>query len=160
MSEHTNKPLPPQLSTPESVRQAEHILDCWDRLLGYPLCPVEPGRAAEALWRAPFVVLSHTAESDPRLNYANAMALDLWEAAPSELLGLPSRYTAEACERSARAGMLSSARQSRVIHNYEGIRISRQGRRFWIREATIWELHDEAGARTGQAAVFSRWEYL
>jgi hypothetical protein len=46
------------------------------------------------------------------------------------------------------------------IDDYSGIRISKGGKRFWIRNATVWNLIDANGARVGQAARFDRWDYL
>jgi hypothetical protein len=37
------------------------------------------------------------------------------------------------------------------------MRIAKSGRRFWIENATVWELIDEAGRRHGQAAAFRQW---
>ena len=41
---------------------------------------------AQRLFAAPFVVVSHGAETDPILNYGNAAALELWELTPRALL--------------------------------------------------------------------------
>ncbi len=46
------------------------------------------------------------------------------------------------------------------IDDYAGVRIARTGRRFRIRQATVWNLFDEHGQRCGQAATFARWEFL
>jgi hypothetical protein len=46
------------------------------------------------------------------------------------------------------------------IDDYSGIRISKTGQRFWIRNATVWNLIDMNGVRVGQAARFDHWDYL
>ena len=46
------------------------------------------------------------------------------------------------------------------IDDYAGIRISKTGRRFRIAQATVWNLLDERGIYSGQAAMFLRWEFL
>jgi len=51
-------------------------------------------------------------------------------------------------------------RDNGFIDDYSGIRISLNGRRFRINQATVWNVLDEAGAYAGQAATFSSWEFL
>ena len=55
----------------------------------------EPEVQAYRLFQAPFVVVSHGAETDPVLNYGNQIALDLWEMRWDQLVQTPSRLTAE-----------------------------------------------------------------
>ncbi|MCZ6804584.1 MAG: MEKHLA domain-containing protein [Proteobacteria bacterium] len=40
------------------------------------------------------------------------------------------------------------------------VRISSTGNRFWVEDATIWNLLDEKGIYCGQAAVFYKWSDL
>ena len=115
---------------------------------------------AKALFEAPFVVVSGGAEEDQMLNYANLTALALWEMDWDTLLKTPSRHTAEPMHRDERAGFLRRVREKGFIDDYSGIRISRTGRRFRIRQATVWNVVNEAGAYAGQAATFSSWEFL
>ena len=58
---------------------------------------------AEAVFHAPFVLVSHGTEADPVLNYGNQTALTLWEMSWAELTRTPSRLTAEAPNREERA---------------------------------------------------------
>ncbi|WP_437377230.1 MEKHLA domain-containing protein [Inquilinus limosus] len=38
--------------------------------------------------------------------------------------------------------------------SYRDLRVAKSGRRFWIENATVWRLIDEAGTLHGQAATF------
>ena len=115
---------------------------------------------AEKIFRAPFVLVSHGTQNDPILNYGNAAALALWEMSWDELTRTPSRLTAEAPNREERARLLAAVTANGFIDDYSGIRISKTGRRFRIAQATVWNLLDERGKYSGQAAMFSRWEFL
>ena len=119
-----------------------------------------PAKSAEKLFQAPFVLVSHGTEADPVLNYGNAAALALWEMSWAELTRTPSRLTAEAPNREERARLLAAVTQHGFIDDYSGIRISQTGRRFRIAQATVWNLISETGRPCGQAASFSRWEFL
>ena len=46
------------------------------------------------------------------------------------------------------------------VTDYQGVRISRTGRRCLVKGATVWNVLDEHGAKRGQAATFSRWTWL
>jgi hypothetical protein len=109
---------------------------------------------------APFVLVSHGTEADPVLNYGNQAALTLWEMSWDELTRTPSRLTAEAPNREERARLLAEVTANGFIENYAGVRISKNGRRFRIAQATVWNLLDTRGKPYGQAAVFSHWEFL
>ncbi len=113
--------------------------------------------AARALFFAPFAVVSHTADSDPIFSYANATALKLFEMTWDGFTALPSRLSAEPMAREERARLLTRVASQGYIDDYSGVRISRSGRRFLIEHATVWNLMDEAGRESGQAAMFSHW---
>jgi hypothetical protein len=115
---------------------------------------------AERIFHAPFVLVSHGTEADPVLNYGNQTALNLWEMTWAELTATPSRLTAEAPNREERARLLAAVTQNGFIDNYSGIRISKNGRRFRIAQATVWNLISATGQPCGQAALFARWEFL
>ena len=115
---------------------------------------------SEALFRAPFVLVSHGIEEDPILNYGNRMALDLWEMSWDELTTTPSRLTAEPINRAERQRILEQAKTKGYISDYRGVRISKSGRRFLIERAVVWNVVDAAGHRLGQAATFSEWSFL
>ncbi|HIH44407.1 MAG TPA: MEKHLA domain-containing protein, partial [Candidatus Methanoperedenaceae archaeon] len=72
----------------------------------------------------------------------------------------PSRITAEPVNREERARVLEQVRQNGFTDSYQGVRISRTGRRFLVEQATVWNILDENERYAGQAATFSQWRYL
>jgi hypothetical protein len=138
-----------QVAHAELLRRSFHTLTGRDLL--DPTLSTEA--AAEALFHAPFVVLS----PDPILTYGNRPALELFELTWEELIRMPSRLTAEALDRAERARLLAQVAAHGFIDDYSGVRVSRTGRRFAIERATVWNLTDEAGRRCGQAATFREW---
>lgn len=121
------------------------------------LAPLELSRW---IFEAPFVVASHGTQADPILNYGNGAALTVWESKWEELTAMPSRLTAEAPLREERARLLDLVARQGYIDDYSGIRISKNGRRFRIAQATVWNLTTESGAPCGQAATFSNWDFV
>ena len=119
-----------------------------------------PVELAQAVFEAPFVVVSHGAEADPILNYGNRAALIQWEMSWQELIHTPSRLTAEAPGRGERARLLKTVTRRGFIDDYAGVRITITGRHFRISRATVWNLLTEDGKPCGQAAMFDRWEFL
>jgi hypothetical protein len=137
------------------------IYNSFQRLLGYPLInPDNEKNLAESLLYAPFALLSHNTAPDPLFNYANAKGLELFEWDWQELLNLPSRLSAEPVNQAARDKLLAQVTAHGFINHYEGIRISKSGKRFLIRNAVVWNLADEHGLYRGQAACFSAWDFL
>lgn len=130
-------------------------------LTGRPLLERLPCESDEALARrlyaAPFVALAHGVEPDPLFNYAKLAAQRLFELMWDEFIGLPSRLSAEAPERSDRSRLLARVATHSFIDDYSGVRISKSGQRFRIQRATVWNVSDAAGRRVGQAACFSDW---
>ncbi len=115
---------------------------------------------AERVWCAPQVVVAHGTEADPVLWYGNRIALGLWQMDWAEFTATPSRFTAEAPEREERARLMAAVTAQGFIDDYAGVRISRNGRRFRIHRATVWNVVDPEGAPAGQAATFSSWDWL
>lgn len=126
------------------------------RLAGKPLIP--PGRGEEWLYfDAPFAVVAHDAGSDPRFIYANRTAQRCFEYAWEEFVGLPSRLSARAPERSERQRLLDAVRRDGIFTEYRGLRVAKSGRRFWIEGGVVWQLIDAQGVLRGQAALFASW---
>jgi len=116
--------------------------------------------AAREVFYAPFAVVSHDTSEDPVFNYANETALKLFEMRWEEFVSLPSRLSAEVPDREKRSRLLKEVSSKGFIDHYSGIRISKSGKRFFIKKATVWNLFNEQGFPYGQAATFSDWEYL
>jgi len=144
------------------VEHTERLRRTFHALTGRDLIDptLSPEAAAEALFHAPFVVLSHAAAADRLLTYGNRAALELFALTWEELTQMPSRLTAEAPDRAERARWLAQVAARGFIDDYAGVRIARTGRRFLIQRATVWNLTDDQGRRCGQAATFREWRYV
>lgn len=110
--------------------------------------------------KAKCVIVAHDGGLDPILNYGNEAALDLWELTWEELIITPSRFTAEADVREKRDELLRAVEEQGFVKGYEGIRVSRSGKRFWIRDVKIWNVLNDQNKKIGQAATFSEVEYI
>ncbi len=115
---------------------------------------------ARELFYAPFAVASHDTSENPILNYGNQTALNLWEVSWEKFTSMPSRQTAEPSTQEERKRLLAEVTVHGFIDDYQGVRISANGRRFMIEKATVWNLINEAGEYCGQAAMFSEWRYI
>jgi hypothetical protein len=144
------------------VRYSQHLLTSFQHWTGRPLLDLagSPDAIAHGLFEAAIVVVSHGMEEDPVLNYGNRKALELWQMDWTQLIRTPSRYTAEPMEQPERAKFLEQARTQGYIRNYQGIRISSTGQRFWIRDVIVWAVLDQEGKRCGQAATFANWQFV
>jgi hypothetical protein len=138
------------------------LLRSYRQLLGRDL--IDPAlsatAAAETIFYAPFVVVSHDAAANPIFNYGNQTALTLFELTWDEFVTLPSRRSAEPINRQERAQLLAAVTQQGFIENYSGVRIAKTGRRFRIESVTVWNLLDLQGQYQGQAATYPHWQYL
>ncbi|QQE64800.1 MEKHLA domain-containing protein [Leptolyngbya sp. BL0902] len=151
--------------SPQNRYLADHVdrlRYSFRRLLGEDL--IDPTlsdvAAAQALYEAPFVVVSHGTEADPIFNYANRMAQQLFELSWEDFTALPSRLSAELPNRAERAQLLATVAQQGFIRDYAGVRIAKSGRRFTIQNAIVWNVSDGAGTPCGQAALFHQWQSL
>lgn len=134
------------------------LLASYRALLGRELLPgAAIGEAARALYHAPFVVLSHDTAADPVFVYANLAAQRLFERPWHEIVGMPSRFSAEPLARDDRQRLLERVARDGYIDDYAGVRIARSGRRFRIAGATVWNVSGEDGRLVGQAAAFADW---
>ena len=119
-----------------------------------------PEQLAEALFHAPFVVVSQGIQADPIFNYGNQAALQLWDTSWDKFTQTPSRLSAETVNQATRAKMLAQVANQGYTSNYSGVRISSNGRRFLIEKTIIWNLTDELENSCGQAATFPEWNFL
>ena len=126
------------------------------RLLGTPLAPVDSGPGW--LYReAPFVLLAHNGEPDPRFIYANLAAQACFGYSWNEFIGLQSRRSADASAQAERQRLLDAVSQTGFVCDYRGVRVTKSGRHFMIAGGIVWQLLDAAGVLHGQAATFSSW---
>jgi hypothetical protein len=149
-------------NTPKIVSWTQIILDSYQKIVKNELITREnsPLARAKALYTAPFVVVSHGMQADPILNYGNEIALNLWEMSWDIFTKTPSRLTVEPINRQERKEMLEIVNTQGFIDNYRGIRISSQGKRFYIDRAIVWNLVTSENKLCGQAATFSEWSFL
>ncbi|MEI6713651.1 MAG: MEKHLA domain-containing protein [Verrucomicrobiota bacterium] len=151
--------------SPKNLYQIDHaqlLQESFQRVTGTPLLEKQysPEDAAKALFEAPFALLSHDTQPDPIFTYGNRTAQRLFEITWDELLQLPSRFSAELPNRDERARLLKMVTAQGYINHYEGVRISKTGRRFLIKGAVVWNLIDHQGVNRGQAASFDTWSHL
>ena len=123
------------------------------RLVGSPLVP--NGSGPDWLYHeAPFAVLAHNTEPDPRFVYANEAAQRCFEYSWDEFTALRSRFSAEVADQAERQQLLDAVTRNGFMNGYRGMRVARSGRRFWIRDGVVWQLVDINGVQRGQAATF------
>ncbi|GIJ44943.1 MEKHLA domain-containing protein [Virgisporangium aliadipatigenens] len=140
-------------------RYADLIADSYLMHIGEELVPggLRGTGAASWLYDASAPLLAHDAAADPLFVYANRKAQALFGYEWDEFVGLPSRLSAGEQDRESRRAFLESVRRQGYADNYRGPRVTRDGRRFWIENATVWNLVGPDGAPAGQAAMILRW---
>ncbi|UWQ80719.1 MEKHLA domain-containing protein [Leisingera sp. S132] len=149
-----------QVPGPQNSYQAQHaelLLSSFAKVTGRKLLE---SADAEALYHAPFPVLSHNTAADPVLTYGNLAAQVLWGMGWEQLTSMPSRLTAEPAHREQRDAMFAEMRAKGFIEDYAGVRISASGRRFEIRGAVIWPLLGPDGVKLGEAASFRDYRFI
>ncbi len=109
--------------------------------------------AVSELMAGPYAVVSHDTAADPIFNYANYCALELFEMDSASFTRLPSRLSAEAVNQEKRGKALDEVAKHGFVQGYSGVRIASSGRKFLIRDTTIWNLVDAQGVFHGQAAL-------
>ncbi|HEU0283202.1 MAG TPA: MEKHLA domain-containing protein [Gallionella sp.] len=149
-------------ATPFLIRHVEILRSSYRHWTGRALIDedIDGERAVTVLGEAPYAVVSHGTEREPIFNYGNRLALQLFGMSWDEFTALPSRLSAEAPNQAERASLLAAVTRQGYIDNYAGIRIARSGRRFMIKDATIWNLLTPQGEYCGQAALIRQWEML
>ncbi len=144
------------------TRHCSLLLKSYQYLTGKVLLEnnLQPSERVAKIFGAPFALVSHGIGDDPLFNFANRTALELFELSWAQLIELPSKKSVEPENRQSRKKLLKQVAETGFIDDYCGIRISSTGKRFYIEDATVWNLIDHHGAYHGQAAVFHRWKYL
>lgn len=146
---------------PDIAAYSKYMSDSHARWLGKPLAEAPtPQALAQALYEAPFALLSHGIEPDPLFCYANRKAQELWGYGWKQFIGMPSRLSAEPDAREVRQQLLDKAARQGYADDYSGIRIARDGRRFRIDNCVLYNVMNETGDKIGQAATFSSWHWL
>ena len=147
---------------PSVIEWTQLLLDSYHHWIQHDLInrDTEPLEQSRRLFECSFVVVSHGMQDDPILNYGNRTTMELWEMSWDELTRTPSRLTAEPPNQEERARMLERATQHGFIDDYQGVRISKTGKRFLVEQAIVWNVVDDQGRKHGQAATFSKWSYL
>ncbi|MEB3293924.1 MAG: MEKHLA domain-containing protein [Synechococcales bacterium] len=147
---------------PSVQQQSQNLLYSFHHWTGQVLIPCSGTweEQAKALFEANLVIVSHGMEADPIFNYGNQPALKLWDYSWEDFTQMPSRQSAEPMVQSERDRLLATAREKGYIDDYQGIRISSQGRRFWIKQVILWQVIDTQHCCQGQAATFSQWQWV
>lgn len=152
----------PYLSTPV-IMQNLLMIESYFRKTGRPLFEeeVEISDVAQLLWDAPFALLAHDTDDDPKFVYANNAALSLFECEWSEIIGTPSRESAAPDKeiQDDRSALLAKALENGFVDGYEGWRKSFKGTPFKVSNTTIFNIESPGGDPMGQAAVLRLWEY-
>ncbi|MFF2520749.1 MEKHLA domain-containing protein [Streptomyces liangshanensis] len=145
------------LSGPYDTQFASLLAESYRRLTKRSILADMPPEAADAAqWlyeKAPFGLLAHNTAEDPRFVYANKTAQAFFEYDWDEFVGMPSRLSAPPAKRSTRAKLMKDVLRQGYSDEYRGIREAKTGRRFWIEDATVWNLVDGDGKIHGQAAL-------
>jgi hypothetical protein len=155
-------PIPPSCNDPHHQNHVEILLRSFQHWTGRELITPSASlaEAAQALYLAPFAVVSHDTQQDPVFNYGNAAALKLFELPWEDFTRLPSKQSAEPEDREQRKKILEGVARDGYMGNYRGVRVSASGKRFVIEDAIIWNLLDANGNHYGQAARIGKWRYL
>ncbi len=151
--------------TEENYFQANHVTlleSSFQQLLGRSLMTdrVDAKAFPEILFNASIAIVSHGIEGDPIFNYGNRLALTIFEMDWKEFTSIPSRLSAEQMNRDAREKILQKVSQFGFIDDYQGVRISKTGKRFLISNTVIWDLYDGENKYQGQAACFKNYVFL
>jgi hypothetical protein len=143
------------------IRHSQLLLYSYQHWTGRSLLDAiaSPEEISQALFEAPFALISHGTELDPIFNYGNRKALELWELSWEEFTRMPSRKSAEEVVQQERDRLLADT-STKGFSNFKGIRISSTDKRFHIEDGILWNLVDELNQRCGQAAVFSNCEFI
>lgn len=139
------------------------LAESYKRLLAHDPPFLEASGSDGPRWlyaRAQSCVLAHSTAVDPLFIYANKAAQSLFEYDWDEIVGLPSRLSAEAPNRAERQRLLDAVTRYGFATGYSGVRITKSGRRFRIEDGILWQLRDASGTIHGVAATFSHWTFL
>jgi hypothetical protein len=140
--------VPGKLSNTEGFSAL--LVASYERFVDCPLLPSGIAEADMGRWLyedAPFCVLAHNTDTDPRFVYANRAAQRCFEYDWSEFTSLPSRLSAEATNRGERQRLLDVVTRDGFASGYCGLRVAKSGRRFWIEDGVVWQLVGADGSQ-------------
>jgi len=132
--------------------QIRELLESYQAALGEPLVDCK-GDVTSKVWNLNFPLIMHDNTIDPKFNYANKAAQNLFEYEENEILGLPSRLSAPADQQKARKVIMEKLKKDSFITNYSGTRVTKTGKLFQIVNATIWNTYNQDRIFSGQAAL-------
>ena len=143
-------------------QHVHNVLRSYYNLLGHKFenLNLEEPTLGEVILHSEWVVISHGNGPDPLFNYGNKKALSLFEVTLNELKKIRSRNSAEITFQSDREVFMQQVRDKGFATGYSGVRISATGKRFEIKNVTVWNVTDEKGDPAGQAACFKDWDYI
>lgn len=136
------------------------IVSTYQRFVGHSLLPADIPETEHASWlneEAPFCVLAHNADVDPRFVYANTAAQRCIEYSWEEFLALPSYRSAGVLAEAERKRLLDAVSRDRFACGYRGLRAAKSGRRFWIEAGIFWQVIGARGEVYGRAVTFPPW---
>jgi PAS domain-containing protein len=137
------------------------LADSFLRWKKEPLLPnIARESLAQALYCAPFALVSHDTQDDPVFRYANQTALRLFGMTWDEFTEMPSRLSAEPMVAEERQRLLDEAKRKGYVDTYEGVRIAKDGTRFLIRDTVLWNVTDQTATSHGQACVIRKWTLI
>lgn len=153
--------------TPEAEAYARLLNYSFRHWTGVGLLPEEfpiqnDAELVEALWDAPFGLVSHGTEDDPIFRYGNKLGLSLFEMGWDEFTRLPSRLSAEPATsiQDDRNRLMADALKHGWVRDYRGVRVSKNGWRFELVQTILWNVVDARGRLHGQAARINGWRSL
>lgn len=141
------------------IRHSQRLLYSFAHWTGKPLLTVADSATdmTQALFEAPFVLISHGTEADPIFNYANRRALEQWQLDWDTFTQMPSRRTAEPMLQAERDRLLAQAASQGYVDRFSAVRITPTGQRFRIEDGILWNVIDATGHPWGQAAIYTHW---
>ncbi|MEJ5056055.1 MEKHLA domain-containing protein [Sphingobacterium sp. MYb382] len=104
--------------------------------------------------QAPYALLAHDKDAEPKFIFANDTALHTFGYNEVEFIGMPSKNSASQEHRVARSLKLAGAASEKIIFGYQGVRVSKSGVSFPIYGGIIWNIQYHDGRPLGQAAIF------
>lgn len=104
--------------------------------------------------QAPYGLLVHNNNDDPKFIYANQQALHCFKYSEQEMMGMPSRFSASEKDRRERQDLLSLVMKNGIACNYTAPRINKFRQAIIIHDGVVWQIYNADNQFVGQAALF------